>query len=118
MTVSANILTRKEVEVLVELGKESCDWHRTSGRHKCTNPLLKWPGAWRSLKRIRPSLPRRVNLCVLPDWLRIRADFLRSKSWFENGEVPRTVHVNTHDHCLHLWKPVGVEIPLPPIECV
>jgi hypothetical protein len=32
--------------------------------------------------------------------------------------VPRAVHVNRHDYCLHLWKPVGVEIPLPPIQCV
>lgn len=27
---------------------------------------------------------------------------------------PKSEHVNFHPHCLHLWKPVGVEIPLPP----
>ena len=32
--------------------------------------------------------------------------------------VPKDKHVNFHPTCLHLWKPVGVEIPLPPTETV
>lgn len=32
--------------------------------------------------------------------------------------VPRDVHVNVHEHCLHLWRPLGVTIPLPPKETV
>lgn len=31
---------------------------------------------------------------------------------------PRAVHINCHTFCLHLWRPVGVEIPLPPPETV
>jgi hypothetical protein len=31
---------------------------------------------------------------------------------------PQSKYVNCHPHTLHLWKPVGVEIPLPPVECV
>ncbi len=27
---------------------------------------------------------------------------------------PASVYVSHHQYCLHLWKPVGVEIPLPP----
>lgn len=27
---------------------------------------------------------------------------------------PLTKKVNHHPHCLHLWKPIGVEIPIPP----
>lgn len=27
---------------------------------------------------------------------------------------PRSEWVNNHRYCLHLWRPVGVEIPLPP----
>jgi hypothetical protein len=26
----------------------------------------------------------------------------------------RSEYVNNHPHCLHLWKPMGVEIPTPP----
>jgi hypothetical protein len=27
---------------------------------------------------------------------------------------PESEYVNMHPHCLHLWRPVGVEIPRPP----
>lgn len=27
---------------------------------------------------------------------------------------PATEYVNNHKYCLHLWKPIGIEIPLPP----
>lgn len=27
---------------------------------------------------------------------------------------PRSQWVNNHEHCLHLWRPTGVETPLPP----
>lgn len=32
--------------------------------------------------------------------------------------VPDAEHINFHPGCLHLWKPLGVEIPLPPGICV
>lgn len=28
--------------------------------------------------------------------------------------VPPSEHVNRHEYCLHLWRPIGVEIPRPP----
>lgn len=27
---------------------------------------------------------------------------------------PHSEHVNNHKHCLHLWRPVGIEVPRPP----
>jgi hypothetical protein len=27
---------------------------------------------------------------------------------------PKSDYVNCHPHCLHLWRPVGVDIPRPP----
>lgn len=30
----------------------------------------------------------------------------------------RSEYVNCHPHCLHLWRPVGVEVARPPIELV
>ena len=32
--------------------------------------------------------------------------------------VPRSKHVNLHPNCLHLWRPINVEIPLPPMVAV
>lgn len=31
---------------------------------------------------------------------------------------PESTYINQHPHCLHLWKPIGVELPLPPMWAV
>lgn len=31
---------------------------------------------------------------------------------------PRDKYVNCHPHVLHMWKPQGTYIPMPPIQCV
>lgn len=31
---------------------------------------------------------------------------------------PKTRYINCHPHCLHLWRPIGKEIPQPPPEMV
>lgn len=31
---------------------------------------------------------------------------------------PKSQHVNCHPWCLHIWRPVGVEIPIPPMLAV
>lgn len=31
---------------------------------------------------------------------------------------PKSNYVNTHPHCLHLWRPVGVDVPMPNTELV
>jgi hypothetical protein len=31
---------------------------------------------------------------------------------------PKSDYVNCHPNCLHLWKPVGQDIPRPPSELV
>ena len=44
--------------------------------------------------------------------------------FFEDNEtamqlhVPPSDHISYHPYCLHLWRPVGVEIPRPPSELV
>lgn len=44
--------------------------------------------------------------------------------FFEPDEVVMQLHpaerdyVNIHLYCLHLWRPIGKEIPLPPVEFV
>jgi hypothetical protein len=27
---------------------------------------------------------------------------------------PKSEYINCHPHCLHLWRPIGIEIPRPP----
>jgi len=62
-----------------------------SVRHRTPN--------WREMEYIR-------DLCFAPDELVLQFS------------MPRAAHINLHPYCLHLWKPIGVDIPTPPPETV
>ncbi len=56
-----------------------------------------------------------------PTWREM--DAIKRIFWSDSAtvmqlHVPRDKHINTHENCLHLWKPLGVEIPLPPEHTV
>lgn len=44
--------------------------------------------------------------------------------WWKDTEtviqfhVPKSQHINCHPYCLHLWRPIGIEIPTPPTATV
>jgi hypothetical protein len=59
------------------------------------------------------------NRC--PNWEEMC--FIKSMFWDEKEYVmqlhpPKSKHLNIHQYCLHLWKPLNQEIPIPPIEFV
>lgn len=52
-----------------------------------------------------------------PNWKEMC--FIKSLFWDEQECVvqyhpPQSEYVNNHDYCLHLWRPTGQEIPMPP----
>jgi len=52
-----------------------------------------------------------------PNWREMC--FIKSLFWDDQDCViqyhpPASEYVNNHDHCLHLWKPINQEIPVPP----
>ena len=52
-----------------------------------------------------------------PNWDEMT--FVKYLFWSPDDAVmqlhpPRSSYVNQHPHCLHLWRPQGVAIPLPP----
>ena len=57
----------------------------------------------------------------LPTWEEM--DEIRHCFWLPD-EVPIQLHVggarrvNTNPHVLHMWRPIGVDLPMPPKECV
>lgn len=59
-----------------------------------------------------------VSLSIrCPTWQEM--DFVKRIFWRDDEtvmqlHVPRDRHLNYHETCLHLWKPVGVDILLPP----
>lgn len=56
-----------------------------------------------------------------PTWAEM--DYVKRLFW-ETHEtviqfhVPRLHHKNTNEFTLHMWRQIGVEVPLPPIKCV
>jgi hypothetical protein len=84
--------------------------------------LIKAPGSHVELRviasdgagweHVSVSLPARC-----PSWDEM--SFIKSLFWGEEETViqyhpPASQYVNNVKYCLHLWKPSGVDIPLPP----
>lgn len=56
-----------------------------------------------------------------PSWdemCRIKSLFWDDQDTVIQYHPRKSEYVNHHSHCLHLWKPIGIEIPLPPSELV
>jgi hypothetical protein len=56
-----------------------------------------------------------VDRC--PKWQEM--SFVKGLFWDDEEAVmqlhpPKSDHVDYHPHCLHLWRPVEIELPLPP----
>ncbi len=96
--------------------------------------------------RIPPSIKRREAILIvatdgldpdsdLPKWEHVSVSLpSRCPTWLEMCLVkdlfwepeecvmqlhpPRSQWVNNHPHCLHLWRPLEAQIPLPPAEMV
>lgn len=50
-----------------------------------------------------------------PTWAEM--DFVKRIFWRDDEcvmqlHVPRSDHINAHNFCLHLWKPIGVDMPV------
>lgn len=59
-----------------------------------------------------------INKERTPDWEEMC--FVKNLFWSEDDCViqyhpPKKDYVNNAEYCLHLWRPIGVEIPRPPV---
>jgi len=66
--------------------------------------------AW---EHVSATLPNRC-----PNWAEM--SYLKEAFWDDHETVmqlhpPKSTYVNYHPYCLHLWKPVRLTIPVPPI---
>lgn len=72
-------------------------------------PLPKW-------EHVSVSLKGRIPL-----WYEMQAVkdlFWEPEELAVQFHVPKADHINVNENVLHLWRPVGIEIPVPPKECV
>lgn len=56
-----------------------------------------------------------------PTWhemCHIREMFFDDEDTVVQFHPPKSMYVNDHPRCLHLWRKIDEEIELPPVECV
>lgn len=74
---------------------------------------LKFVASWgMSWDHLSISLPHRC-----PTWDEMdqaKRLFFKREETAMQLHVPPAEHVNCHPHCLHIWRPHGLEIPRPP----
>lgn len=62
------------------------------------------------------SLPKEV-----PSWkamCKMKDLFFHEEETVMQLHPPKSEYINNHKYCLHLWKPIGTEIPMPPSAMV
>jgi hypothetical protein len=64
------------------------------------------------LKKGKPHTPTWEEMCY------IKKLFFDDDDCVMQLHPPASDHINIHNNCLHLWRPVNQEIPMPPKEYV
>lgn len=64
---------------------------------------------------------RQGKRVLTPNWEEMA--YVKRTFWGEEDCVveyhpPKSEYVNCHPNVLHLWRPIGIEVPRPPVECV
>lgn len=73
-------------------------------------------GGWEHVS-VSVTRPRKAKEARTPTWEEIC--FVKDLFWEPDETViqyhpAESEYVNLHSYCLHLWKPVGIELPTPP----
>lgn len=75
--------------------------------------IASFGGDW---DHVSVSLPNRC-----PNWREmtfIKNLFFEPEDCVIQYHPPKSKYKNIHPHCLHMWRPHNIEIPLPPLEYV
>lgn len=68
--------------------------------------------AWEHVSVSARSIPSWEEMC----W--VKNLFWEPNECVVQFHPSETMYVNIHSDVLHLWKPIGIEFPMPPLECV
>lgn len=99
----AFMVPRKGGPVLAVIASDVVGWIRSG------MPMPAW-------EHVSVSTPTRC-----PTWDEM--EYVKRIFWDESEtvmqlHVPPAEHINHHSFCLHMWRPVGIEIPRPPAAAV
>lgn len=82
-------------------------------RHKGLAIQFSNGDGWEHVSVSRKSkMPTYEHMCWVKD------QFWGADACVMQLHVPRSDHVNVHEYCLHLWRPIDAEIPRPPAYMV
>jgi hypothetical protein len=71
--------------------------------------VFSYGGGWEHLSvSTRKRTPAWEEMCWFKDI------FWRPDECCVQYHPPGSSYVNNHEHCLHIWRPIGIEIPTPP----
>lgn len=62
--------------------------------------------------RKKKRIPTWEDMCFVKDL------FWEKSEWVVQYHPPGVDYVNNHEYVLHLWRPVGITLPVPPKEMV
>ncbi len=100
----------------VEIKKEGRDGFGGTVYDKKTrvrlNFIMSWGAGW---EHCFVSITDRYKRC--PSWEQMC--FIKDTFWNEDEccieyHPAKKDYVNNHEYCLHIWKPINIEIPMPP----
>lgn len=70
-------------------------------------------GGWEHVSVSKPNrCPTWDEMCAIKDM------FFGPEECVVQYHPPKSEYVNNHPYCLHLWRPIGQEIPRPPADYV
>jgi hypothetical protein len=95
-------LSGTTVAVIIANDGEECGWEHVSVHVRYSDRHGK----------MHMRTPTWDEMCV------IKRLFFEPEETVIQFHPPDSEYVNRHPHCLHLWRPENVLIPLPPIELV
>lgn len=74
-------------------------------------------GGWEHIS-VSPCNKKRQTCPSWEEMCEIKDMFFGPEERVVQFHPPASEYVNNHPYCLHLWKPVGVEMPHPPMRFV
>lgn len=90
-----------------ELGDRTHGWFKFPAR-SCT-VIASNGGGWEHASMARPD---RVPTWEEMQWL--KAELWQAEDCVVQFHPPASRYVNVHPFCLHLWRPLEAELPMPP----
>ncbi|MGN1303754.1 MAG: hypothetical protein ACI4YB_01835 [Oscillospiraceae bacterium] len=78
-------------------------------KSKPASVVFSWGGGW---EHVSVSFPNRT-----PTWdemCRVKDIFWNDDECVVQYHPPKSEYVNFHPYCLHLWRKIGEEYPMPP----